>query len=235
MAYSGGLPHFRVDQSPIRHLQSPNGLRLSGDGGEAGGVRCSRGLGAGGVIKLFGKEVPAFRLERFRFGHETAICKQLSIRYRLLGKKCVRVHLGSAARRVEKLEGVARTKVTLPETLSVWISPRDKRSVAFRFSLSLSNSFGMRSRANEHYPLFDKCDGGVEVLVPGGWPPKCLHAIKRSYSEPPDLLSPQINFPSPNGWRLSGDGGGADGVRCSRGLGNTRSHTLIPSSLIGLF
>ena len=25
---------------------TPNGLRLSGDGGEAGGVRCSRGLGA---------------------------------------------------------------------------------------------------------------------------------------------------------------------------------------------
>jgi len=25
----------------------PNGLRLSGDGGEADGVRCSRGLGGG--------------------------------------------------------------------------------------------------------------------------------------------------------------------------------------------
>jgi hypothetical protein len=25
---------------------------------------------------------------------------------------------------------------------------------------------------------------------------------------------------APNGWRLSGDGGGADGVRCSRGLGH---------------
>ena len=30
----------------------------------------------------------------------------------------------------------------------------------------------------------------------------------------------RCHFVPPNGWRLSGDGGEADGVRCSRGLGN---------------
>src|SRR5207245_169889 len=29
----------------------PNGLRLSGDGGEAAGVRCSRGLGDGTIMR----------------------------------------------------------------------------------------------------------------------------------------------------------------------------------------
>jgi len=31
---------------------SPNGLRLSGDGGEAAGVRCSRGLGGDFIAGL---------------------------------------------------------------------------------------------------------------------------------------------------------------------------------------
>jgi hypothetical protein len=36
-----------------------------------------------------------------------------------------------------------------------------------------------------------------------------------------DLQShPDLPSPAPNGLRLSGDGGAAAGVRCSRGLGN---------------
>jgi hypothetical protein len=39
-----------------------------------------------------------------------------------------------------------------------------------------------------------------------------------------DQLCPGVPLErlSPNGWRLSGDGGEADGVRCSRGLGGIR-------------
>src|SRR5450432_1367108 len=31
-----------------------------------------------------------------------------------------------------------------------------------------------------------------------------------------------MQLPTPNGWRLSGEGGAADRVRCSRGLGRSR-------------
>jgi len=33
-------------------------------------------------------------------------------------------------------------------------------------------------------------------------------------------LQAHCSIQSPNGWRLSGDHGAADGVRCSRGLGD---------------
>ncbi len=44
----------RVVACPASHISrvSPNGWRLSGDGGEADGVRCSRGLDAGRFFSM---------------------------------------------------------------------------------------------------------------------------------------------------------------------------------------
>jgi hypothetical protein len=46
VAAQRNVAHQRFFKSPS-HLASPNGLRLSGEGGEADRVRCSRGLGNG--------------------------------------------------------------------------------------------------------------------------------------------------------------------------------------------
>jgi len=48
---------FATSPAPTLFTAAPNGLRLSGDGGEANGVRCSRGLGcARGGTKLLGSQ-----------------------------------------------------------------------------------------------------------------------------------------------------------------------------------
>ena len=50
------------------------------------------------------------------------------------------------------------------------------------------------------------------------------HAVPRS----------SLSLPCPNGLRLSGDGGEAAGVRCSRGLGDPRLLVMIAPLLMSL-
>src|SRR5215471_5175947 len=80
---SARIPDARAMGSVFEFMRSsfpatgwPNGLRLSGDGGEAGGVRCSRGLGRAATNIHIAECAPAIAVptQRLRDAIQLGLC-----------------------------------------------------------------------------------------------------------------------------------------------------------------
>ena len=144
-------------------IQRPNGWRLSGDGGEADGVRCSRGLGNTSPT-LFGKPANCIEHE----SPEKHICDD---------EQCVTAKRHRVGSDDSAIRDDTRPGCPADETVRNEIDAQGEQ----------------------------RCQNN------GREAPQAL---------PTGRHCGETSLVLPNGWRLSGEGGEADRVRCSRGLGH---------------
>jgi hypothetical protein len=188
----------------------PNGWRLSGEGGEADRVRCSRGLG--NALWTCNNDLQRWRTSD---GAVDDVAKFADA----VAKKWV----GRQA--VQKLELLAKALALLriePRRI-VRFDSRENVQLVRRCQVLKPRKDALR---NVREPLrFLGHPGDPEryrLIAPVG-------RLIKSIREPTHFARPHLTLP--NGWRLSGEGGEADRVRCSRGLGGQFIHatpTLAP-------